>query len=80
MARNLNDRDRAITDWVKENHPELTKALEQIMDSEGAFLPFFRPFRTLYLMLQIGFDAGRKFQRDNPDASDDMDEDDFTCA
>lgn len=80
MVRILNERDRAIANWVKKNHPELIKVLDQVMDFEGAFLPVFRPLRTLYIMLEIGFGAGRKFQRDNPDAPDDLDEDDFTCV
>ncbi len=81
MARILNNRDRAILNWIKKNNPRLTEMLEQVIDSEGIFLPALRPFRTLHLMLRIGFDAGRKFQRDNPNASDDLDEEDnFTCV
>ncbi len=79
MSRALNKRDKAIMDWAKENRSELVRTLEQVIDSEGAFLPIFRPFRDLHIMLQIGFDAGRKFQRDNPEAPDDIDDDNFTC-
>ena len=79
MTRILNPRDQAIIDWVKENHPELVGTLEQVIDSKGAFLTIFGPFRTLYVMLEIGFSAGRKFQRDNQDAPDEYDEG-STCA
>ena len=60
-----NKRDEAVLKWVKENRPNLIDLLEDVL-APGTRL-ITKQVDNLYLILSIGFEAGRQFQRDNPE-------------
>jgi hypothetical protein len=59
-----NKRDESILEWTKQNLPGFVEYVRLIY--EWKFMRVLNPLRTLYLMLAIGFEAGRQFQHDNP--------------
>lgn len=56
-------RDKAIWEWVEKNRPELIYRIKDTL-SPGMreIIPNLKYF---YLMLSVGFEAGRQFQLDN---------------
>ena len=63
MAKNI----QAILDWVRGNRPDLTTQIEAIVAAEARGA---KTGRAAVFLLTIGFEAGRKFQRENPTVSD----------
>lgn len=58
----MNLRDQAIIDWAKETRPDIVHHLENIRKEEANG----DHGRALYFLLVVGFEAGRKFQAENP--------------
>jgi hypothetical protein len=46
---------QAIGDWIRKNRPDLVQHLAMVEQTPG-----------LLLLAQVGFEAGRQFQHDNP--------------
>ncbi len=63
MAKNI----QAILDWVRENRPDVTTQVEAFVAAEARGA---ETGRTALFLLTIGFEAGRKFQRENPTVPD----------
>lgn len=55
----MNKRDVAILDWVKAHRPDVINLFETILQDNDKNEDF-------YAFLAIAFEAGRKFQSDNP--------------
>lgn len=64
MDFELDKRDKAILDWVKEKRQDLLgffKEIFDVFDSRDEKLP------DPVVIARICFEAGRRFQHDNPD-------------
>lgn len=62
-----NKRDASILDWTEKNRPDLIECVRLTYEWKFEHFAIFNPLGTLYLMLAIGFEAGRQFQKDNPE-------------
>ncbi|MBU1179990.1 hypothetical protein KJ885_03530 [Patescibacteria group bacterium] len=60
MAKNFD----AIKKWVEKNRPDLMQQLSPIFDGTAQR----KTTDAFILLLSVGFEAGRQFQIDNPDA------------
>ncbi|MFA5188526.1 MAG: hypothetical protein WC460_04150 [Patescibacteria group bacterium] len=54
----------AIRKWVRENRPGLSREMDRILDSDKEQGP------GMLSLLAIGFEAGRAFQKEHPNAPD----------
>lgn len=55
---------KAIRKWVAEHRPDVMGSIEEILRGEAAGR---QPGTGMFFLLAIGFAAGRKYQRENPD-------------
>jgi len=59
-------RDESILDWVKKNYPGYTESVVEGVLLSSDEKKGWPGSKNLYIMLVIGFEAGRQFQHDNP--------------
>lgn len=52
----MDKRSEAIAKWLSENRPELMKFLPDVEKNDVALM-----------LLTVGFEAGRQFQKENPE-------------
>lgn len=62
----MNKKDKAILDWVRKHRPEHLTVVARILEeaeetSHG---------KGVYQLIYVAFEAGRDFQKSNPDAPD----------
>lgn len=57
----LNKRDLAIIGWAKEHRPDFVENIEKILINSDEY-------PAPALLLSLGFEGGRKFQSENPEA------------
>jgi hypothetical protein len=56
----MNKRDIAIVNWVKQNRPDLNMPMFNTILNDDEHINF---------LMAIAFEAGRVFQKDNPNAT-----------
>lgn len=57
MSAMQNKRDQAIMNWVRIHRPDIERQVEPFLDNEA-----------IYTLMSIAFEAGREFQKANPNA------------
>ncbi len=58
----VNKRDTAILDWVRIHRPDMVKNIESFLSRKGGS----SYSQAVYALMAMAFEAGRRFQTDNP--------------